>query len=66
MTNDEGIVIPKIGKSMDSDDENKFNYDWKAKNIRISSLIVDDYNRKLDAYEGTNDVKQSKINILIQ
>jgi hypothetical protein len=65
MTND-GIVIPKIGRSLDSDDENKSNYDRKAKNIRISSLGVDDYNRKLDAYEGTNDVKQSKINILIQ
>jgi hypothetical protein len=74
-----GIVTPKPENEWTTYEERKWSYDWKARTILISSLGVDEYYRISNcrsvkdmwdtleiAHEGTNDVKQSKINVLTQ
>jgi hypothetical protein len=43
MINNEGVEVPKPKSHWTTDDEKKWNYDWKAKNILIYSLGVDMY-----------------------
>ncbi|XP_050916134.1 uncharacterized protein LOC127131247 [Lathyrus oleraceus] len=79
MTNVDGVVVPKSEAQWTADDEKKWSHDWKARNILISSLGVNDYYRVFHcttakamwdslqfAYEGTNEVKQARRNILNQ
>ncbi|XP_050908751.1 uncharacterized protein LOC127122457 [Lathyrus oleraceus] len=79
MTNAEGNIIPKPEAQWTADDEKKWAYDWKAQNILISVLGVEEYYRvshcmtskeMWDAlqvsHEGINEVKQSRINTLTQ
>jgi len=79
MTNENNELVPKPEAQWTDDDEKKYNYDWKAKNILISSLGVDEYYRVSHcptakamwdslqiAHEGTNDVKLARINTLTQ
>jgi hypothetical protein len=70
MNNMEGNIVPKPEAQWTADDEKKWVYDWKARNILISALDVDEYYRvshcttakeMRDAlqvtHEGTNEVK---------
>lgn len=70
MTNAEGNILPKPEAQWIIDDEKKWAYDWKAQNILISVLSVDEYYRVSHctiakdmwdvsqvAHEGTNEVK---------
>ena len=79
MTNADGVVIPKPEAQWNEEDEKKYRYDWKAKNILIDALGVDEYYRVSHCtcakamwdslqitHEGTNDVKLARINILTQ
>lgn len=43
MTNENGFVVPKSKLQWDANDEKKWVYDWKIRNILISSLGVDEY-----------------------
>src|SRR3954470_2341235 len=79
MTNEAGAVIPKPEDTWNAEDEKKYAYDWKARNILISALGVDEYYRVSHcrsakamwdtlqvAHEGTDDVKLARINTLTQ
>ena len=74
MTNEDNITIPKPEALWDEEDEKKYSYDWKGRNMLIASLGVDEYFRVSHcatakamwdalqiAHEGTNDVKLSRI-----
>jgi hypothetical protein len=78
-TDANGIVTLKPKNKWTTDEERKWSYDLKARNILISSLGIDEYFRISNcrsaknmwdtleiAHEGNNDVKQSKINSLTQ
>src|ERR1044072_6046519 len=39
----DGATIPKLEAHWEADDEKNYSYDWKAKNILISSLGVGEY-----------------------
>ncbi|XP_058733831.1 uncharacterized protein LOC131605501 [Vicia villosa] len=77
MISDNGIVIPKTEAQWDDNDYKKLGYNWKAQNILISALGVDEFYRVSlcetakaiwDAlqviHEGTNEVKQARTNTL--
>ncbi|MCH95995.1 zinc knuckle family protein, partial [Trifolium medium] len=79
MTNAAGVEVLKPENEWTSEEEKKVAYDWKARNILISALGMEEYYRvshcttakaMLDAlevaHEGTTDVKQSRINALTQ
>src|SRR3954467_8304350 len=79
ITNDAGITRPKPQAQWDEKDEKNYGYDWKARNMIIASLGVDEYFRVSHyqlaksmwdalqvAHEGTNDVKLARINTLTQ
>src|SRR3954463_752042 len=79
ITNDAGITRPKPQAQWDEKDEKNYRYDWKARNMIIDSLGVNEYFRvshcrtakaMWDAlqvsHEGTNDVKLARINPLTQ
>lgn len=79
MTNVEGATIPKPEVQWNTKDEKKWYCDWKARNILISALGVDEYCRVSHceiakavwdslqvSHEGTNEVKQVRINTLNQ
>src|SRR4051812_39401699 len=79
MTNAAGAVVPKPEDTWNAEDEKKYAYDWKARNILISALGVDEYYRVSHcrsakamwdtlqvAHEGTDDVKLARINTLTQ
>ncbi|XP_058721912.1 uncharacterized protein LOC131593431 [Vicia villosa] len=79
MTNAAGAVVPKPENTWDAEDEKRYAYDWKARNILISALGVDEYYRVSHcrsakamwdtlqvAHEGTDDVKLARINTLTQ
>src|SRR4051812_6657831 len=79
MTNEAGAIIPKPETSWKADDEKKYGYDWKARNILISALGGDEYYHVSHcktakamwdtlkvAHEGTYDVKLARINTLTQ
>lgn len=70
MTKAYGVVVSKLEAQWEENDEKKCSYDWKAKSILTSSLVVDEYYRVSHctigkamgytlqvAHEGTNDVK---------
>lgn len=70
MTNAEGNIVPKPEAQWTADDEKKWAYNWKAQNILISALGVDEYYRVSHcttakemwdalqvAHEVTNEVK---------
>jgi hypothetical protein len=74
-----GVAQDKPKADQSDDDKKKVQYDLKAGNILISSLGVNEYHSvshcktykdMWDAletlYEGTDEVKQSKINTLVQ
>jgi len=76
---DNGVVLDKPKADWSDDDKKKVQYDLKAQNILISSLGVNEYHSvshcktskdMWDALEtlhkGTDEVKQSKINTLVQ
>jgi len=76
---DNGVVLDKPKADWSDDDKKKVQYDLKAGNIPISSLGVNEYHSishcktsqdMWDAletlHEGTDEVKQSKINTLVQ
>lgn len=78
-TNDEGETIPKPEALWDEKDEKDHAYDWKAINMHIAALGVDEYFRVSHCatamamwealqvtHEGTNDVKLARINMLTQ
>ncbi|XP_050908322.1 uncharacterized protein LOC127121945 [Lathyrus oleraceus] len=79
MTNGEGVIVPKPKNQWNDNDKKLWSCDWKAQNILISSLGVDEYyhvfhcetsNSMWDAlevaHEGTNEFKQARINTLNQ
>ncbi|MCH96094.1 hypothetical protein A2U01_0017077 [Trifolium medium] len=79
MLYDNNIEVPKPEELWTPDEDTKWGCDWKAENMLISALSVDEYYRishcktakeiwdTLDVtFEGTNDVKQSKTNALTQ
>ena len=79
MTNADGFVIPKPEAQWNEEDEKKYSYDWKARNMIIAALGVDEYYRVSHCtsakamwdslqitHEGTNDVKLARINTLTQ
>lgn len=45
MTNVEGATIPKSEAQWNAENEKKWYYDWKASNILITALGVDEYYR---------------------
>ena len=45
MTDASGATIPKPEALLEKDDEKNYSYDWRAKNMLISSLGVDEYFR---------------------
>lgn len=45
MTNAEGDIVPKLEAQWTAEDEKKWSYDWKARNILIPTLGVDEYYR---------------------
>lgn len=68
------VVVPKPEAQRNVDDEKKWYCDWKARNILISTLGVDEYyhvshcktakamwDSLLVVHEGTNEVKKSRI-----
>jgi len=74
-----GVVLDKPKANWSDDDKKKVQYDLKARNILVSSIRVDEYHfvshyktskDMWDAletfHEGTDEVKQSKINTLVQ
>jgi len=74
-----GVALHKPKADWSDDDKKKVQCDFKARNILISSLGVNEYNSVShcktakdlwDALEtfnkGTNDVKKSKVNTLVQ
>jgi hypothetical protein len=76
---DNGVVLDKPKADWNDDDKKKVQYDLKALNILISSLGVNEYHSvshcktskdMWDAletlHERTDEVKQSKINTLVQ
>ena len=77
MTNVNGVVVPKPEAQWNEEDEKMYSYDWKARNMIIAALGVDEYYRVSHctttkamwdslqiAHEGTNDVKLARINTL--
>ncbi|XP_050889936.1 uncharacterized protein LOC127095266 [Lathyrus oleraceus] len=79
MSNTKDNIVPKPEAQWTADDEKKWAYDWRARNILISAFRVDEYytvshcttvKEMWDAlqvtYDGTNEVKQSRINTLTQ
>ena len=79
MSTNAGAVVPKPKAQWDEKDEKNYDYDWKAKNILISALGVDDYflvshcatakamwQALQVTHEGTNNVKLERINTLTQ
>ncbi|XP_058785733.1 uncharacterized protein LOC131660504 [Vicia villosa] len=79
MTNADGVVLPKPEAQWNAEDEKKWLYDWKARNVLISSLGVDGYYHVSHcttaksiwdslqvAHEVTKEVKQARINTLNQ
>ena len=76
---DNGVVLDKPKADWTNDDKKKVQYDLKALNILISSLGVNEYHfvshcktfkdmwEALETlHEGTDEVKQSKVNTLVQ
>jgi len=76
---EDGVVLDKPKADRSDDDKKKVQYNLKARNILIPSLGVNEYhfvshckNAKdmWDAletfHEGTDEVKQSKVNSLVQ
>ncbi|PNX80237.1 phytoalexin-deficient 4-2 protein [Trifolium pratense] len=72
-----GVLLAKLENDWNEDDQKKVQYDFKARNILISSIGVNEFyaishcktaKEMWDAlsniYEGTDDVKQSKIDML--
>ena len=70
MTNVDGVVVPKPKAQWNEDDEKKWLCYWKARNILISTLGVDEYYHVSHyttakamwdslqiAHEGTHEVK---------
>ena len=45
MTNEDNITILKPEALWDEEDEKKYSYDWKGRNMLIASLGVDEYFR---------------------
>lgn len=79
MANAEGDIVPKPEAQWTAKDEKKWSYDWKARNILISTVGVDEYYRVSHCtttkamwdtlhvtHEGTNKVKQLHVNTLTQ
>jgi hypothetical protein len=79
MTNAAGAIVPKPKDDWNEKDEKKWSCDWRARNMLISALGVDEYYRVSHcttakemwdalevAHEGTTEVKQSRINTLNQ
>lgn len=79
MPNADDVVVPKSEAQWNMEDEKKWSCDWKARNILISTLEVDEYysvshcktaktmrDSLQVAHEGTNEVKQARINTLNQ
>lgn len=79
MTNVDGVIVPKPEAQWNMDDEKKWLCDWKARNIIIFSLGVDEYycvfhcstsksmwDALQVAHDITNEVKQARINTLNQ
>src|SRR4051812_21232477 len=79
ITNDAGVTRLKPQAQWDEKDEKNYAYDWKARNMIITSLGVDEYflvshcqtakamwDALQVAHEGTNDVKLARINTLTQ
>ncbi|XP_050918770.1 uncharacterized protein LOC127136225 [Lathyrus oleraceus] len=79
MTNANGFVVPKPEAKWNEEDEKKYNYDWKARNVLIAALCVDEYYRVSHCtsvkaiwdslqitHEGTNDIKLARSNTLTQ
>lgn len=77
MPNGEGVIVPKSEGQWNDIDRKLWSHDWKAKNILISALDVDEYYRVsyreitkamwdiLEvSHEGTNEFKQDRINTL--
>ena len=76
---EDGEVLDKPKADWNDDNKNKVQYDLEARNIIISFLGVNEYHSvshcktskaMWDAleiiHEGTDDVKQSKVNTLVQ
>jgi len=76
---EDDVVLDKPKADWSDDDKKKVQYDLKAHNILISSLGVNEYHSvshcktakdMWDAletlHEGTDEVKQSKVNTLVQ
>lgn len=79
MTNVDGFVVPKPEVQWTIDDKKKWSHDWKEMIILISSLGVNEYYRVSHcttakalwdslqvSHEGTNEVKQARINTFNQ
>ncbi|XP_050909219.1 uncharacterized protein LOC127122993 [Lathyrus oleraceus] len=79
MTNGEGVLVPEPENQWNDNDKKLWSHDWKAQNILISALGVDEFYRvshcesakaMWDVLEvthvGTNKVKQAKIKKLNQ
>ncbi|XP_050888680.1 uncharacterized protein LOC127093820 [Lathyrus oleraceus] len=77
MTNGKGVIVPKLENQWNDNDKKLWSHDWKAQNILISALGVYDYycvshcetikamwNALEVAHEGTNKVRQARINTL--
>lgn len=75
----DGVVQYKTEEEWTDDDKKKVQYDLKARNILISAIGVNEYysishcktakamwDALMDLHEGTEDVKQSKINELTE
>lgn len=79
MANGEGVTIPKLESQWNNTDRKLWSHYWKAQNILISGLGVDEYYHVSHyetakemwdtlevSHEGTNEVKQARINTLNQ
>jgi len=77
--NEDSVLLNKPKADWSDDDKKKVQYNLKARNILISSLRVNEYHSVSycktakdiwDAletlHEGTDEVKQSKVNTLVQ
>lgn len=77
MTNGEGVIVVKTSNQWNDNDRKLWSHDWIVQNILISASGVDEYYRVSHcetskamwdalevAHEGTNEVKQARINIL--
>ncbi|XP_050889072.1 uncharacterized protein LOC127094258 [Lathyrus oleraceus] len=79
MTNGKAVIVPKLENQWNDNHKILWSYDWKAQNILISALGVDEFYRVSHyetakvlwdalevSHDGTNEVKQARVNTLNQ